>query len=261
MIAEEIEDKSFSEIFDERISQKLNLSRTYYGSRIGDRENEAHSYSKQNEWRPATETDMSIPAGAGAIVSTPADVNKFFYALFNDEVVQKESLERMCQLEDNYGMGLFQIPFYERRALGHNGGIDGFQSNACYFRTDKVNVAYLSNGISMGLNDVLIGILSIYFGKEYNFPSFEPAIEVDVDRLEKYLGIYSSKALPLKITVSLNGPQLMAQATGQGAFPLEAYEENKFRFTPAGIKMEFMPSENKMILNQGGGKYEFTLEE
>jgi D-alanyl-D-alanine carboxypeptidase len=52
----------------------------------------------------------------------------------------------------------------------------------------------------------------------------------------------------------------MAQATGQSAFPLEPYEAHKFRFSPAGIKMEFMPKDKKMILNQGGGKFEFSLE-
>ncbi len=259
-IAEKIEKGTFSNIFNQRITEGLQLSNTYYGGKIGTNPHEAFSYRMQDSWQLATETDMSIPTGAGAIVSTPSDLNKFFYALFQGKVVNEQSLERMTTMVDNYGMGLFQIPFYDRMAFGHNGGIDGFQSNASYFEHDGVGVAYISNGTVMGLNDILIGVLSIYFGRAYEFPTFQPAIDVSVDELSKYLGIYSSNALPLKITISLNGDQLMAQATGQGAFPLEAYEEHKFRFTPAGIQMQFIPEEKKMILNQGGGRFEFVME-
>ncbi len=37
------------------------------------------------------ETDMSIPHGAGAIVSTPTDLVKFISALFDGKLVSKES--------------------------------------------------------------------------------------------------------------------------------------------------------------------------
>jgi len=260
-IAEKIENKSFSKIFDERITKGLQLSDVYYGGKIGSRANEAQSYTMQDGWQVATETDMSIPTGAGAIVSTPTCLNRFFYALFHGGVIKEESLKQMTTIVDNYGLGLFKIPFYERSAYGHNGGIDGFQSNASYFEKDGLGVAYISNGTVMALNDILIGVLSIYFGREYALPIFQPAIEVSSDELEKYLGTYSSNDLPLKITISLNGDQLMAQATGQGAFPLEPYEEHKFRFNPARIKIEFIPGDKEMILNQGGGRFEFAKEE
>jgi len=260
-IAEKIENKSFSKIFDERITKGLQLSDVYYGGKIGSRDNEAKSYTMQDGWQVATETDMSIPTGAGAIVSTPTCLNRFFYALFHGGVIKEESLKQMTTIVDNYGLGLFKIPFYERSAYGHNGGIDGFQSNASYFEKDGLGVAYISNGTVMALNDILIGVLSIYFGREYALPIFQPAIEVSSDELEKYLGTYSSNDLPLKITISLNGDQLMAQATGQGAFPLEPYEEHKFRFNPARIKIEFIPGDKEMILNQGGGRFEFAKEE
>jgi D-alanyl-D-alanine carboxypeptidase len=123
-----------------------------------------------------------------------------------------------------------------------------------------VGLAYVSNGAVMALNDILIGVLSVYFDKDYDLPTFTPSIEISSEELDQYLGIYSSRALPLKITISKDGNQLMAQATGQSAFPLEPYEAHKFRFSPAGIKMEFMPKDKKMILNQGGGKFEFSLE-
>jgi D-alanyl-D-alanine carboxypeptidase len=260
LIVEQTEKKAFSEVFDERISRGLKLPDTYYGGVIGQKPHEAKSYTYKDGWKLATETDMSIPAGAGAIVSTPSDLNTFYHKLFQSEAVSEESLELMTTREDGYGLGLFQLPFYERRAFGHNGGIDGFQSNAFYFQDDGVGLAYVSNGAVMALNDILIGVLSVYFDKDYDLPTFTPSIEISSEELDQYLGIYSSRTLPPKITISKDGNQLMAQATGQSAFPLEPYEAHKFRFSPAGIKMEFMPKDKKMILNQGGGKFEFSLE-
>jgi len=39
--------------------------------------------------------NFSIPAGAGAIVSTPADMTKFIQALFDLKLVSKSSLDQM----------------------------------------------------------------------------------------------------------------------------------------------------------------------
>ncbi len=53
---------------------------------------------------------------------------------------------------------------------------------------------------------------------------------------------------------------LIGQATGQPSFPLEAYETDKFQFSQAGLKLEFLPVDNKMISRQGGGEFELTRE-
>ena len=259
-IIEDMEGISYASVLLDRITKPLNLINTYYGGTIESGNNEAYSYYMEDEWKLGTETDMSIPIGAGGIVSTPYELNKFFNALFAGKVVCKSSLTEMTKLVDGYGLGLFQLPFYEHKAFGHNGGIDGFQSNTAYFTEDGVSVALTTNGLAMGMNEILIGILSIYFGRDYEFPTFEPGITLVSEDLEKYLGIYSSEELPIKITITKNGDQLYAQATGQSAFPLEAFEIHKFKFDRAGIKMEFLPEEGRMILIQGK-RYEYSLEE
>ena len=260
-IIEKIEKKSFSAVLDDRITTALSLTNTYYGGKINPDKNEAYSYQKLNSWEFATETDMSIPIGAGAIVSTPSDLNAFFSALFKGKLVSQESLNKMRKLVDGYGIGMFQIPFYDKSALGHNGGIDGFQANSAYFSEDDVAIAYTSNGVVMPLNDILIGVLSIYFDRAYNLPSFEPGIELKSEDLDQYLGVYSSQDLPLKLTITKQGNQLLAQATGQAAFQLEAFETHKFRFDGAGIKIYFLPETHQLTLKQGGGEYEFSKEE
>jgi hypothetical protein len=65
--------------------------------------------------------------------------------------------------------------------------------------------------------------------------------------------VYSSIQIPLEITLTRKNNTLMAQATGQSPFPLEATEKDKFRYEQAGVLMEFNPAEKTLTLKQGGG--------
>lgn len=259
-IAETIDGKSFAEVLKSRIVIPHGLMNTYYGGKIDPARNEAKSYTRANTWVASTETDMSIPTGAGAIVSTPSDLNQFLIALFSGKVISNGSLGKMKEMKDGYGFGLIQFPFFEKKAFGHTGGIDGFQSTASFFPDEKVAVSMTINGASMPSNDILIGALSIYFGREYKLPEFTPAIQVTAEELSAFTGTYSSEGFPLKISITQQGAALFGQATGQPMFPLEAFEKNKFRFDPAKLVIEFYPEENKLLLLQGGGRFELTRE-
>ncbi|MGM0408372.1 MAG: serine hydrolase domain-containing protein, partial [Bacteroidota bacterium] len=132
-IIEDITGKNFSEILSDFITQPCKLNDTYLGSKINLSQNEADSYTMLKDWKMSTETDMSVPMGAGAIVSTPTDLNRFLYCLFNHQLISAESLDKMTNIQDGMGLGIFQVPFYDKKAFGHTGGIDGFQSNAFFF--------------------------------------------------------------------------------------------------------------------------------
>lgn len=258
-IIEKISKQPYSKNLNERITSKIGLSNTYCGGSTNINANESFSYQFATYWKQLPETDMSIPGGAGSIVSTPTDLTKFIEALFSLRLISYNSLIQMKTMTDSYGMGMFQMPFYTKRAYGHNGGIDGFASNLAYFPEDSIAVAYCTNGQVYPLNDILIGILSVCFNKDYSIPTFNAIILKSVD-LNKYLGVYSSTQIPLKITITKDSIVLIAQATGQSSFPLEATEKDKFKFDQAGIKMEFNTEKNEMTLKQGGGNYLFTKE-
>ena len=257
-ILQDVEKKSYAEVLEKRILEPLDLEDTYYGGKINSAKSEAYSYKKKKDWEPATETDMSIPIGAGAIVSTPADLNTFFTALFNGEVIRPESFENMKTLENGYGMGLFSFPFNEKTLYGHTGGIDGFNSMSAFYPEEDLAVTYISNGTDFSPNDLIIGAMSIYWDLDYTLPSFEPSMEVPVEKLNTYTGTYGSESFPLEVKIFVEDGILMGQATGQPSFPLEAYDENKFQFVRAGLKLEFHPEEDKMTLLQGGNSYELS---
>ncbi len=258
-IIEKITKKSYPDNLKKRITGKIGLKDTYYGGKTNLLQNECYSYKMEDKWMQEPETDMSIPHGAGALVSTPSDLVRFIDALFAGKLISSDSLEKMKTITDGFGMGIFQIPFFERKAFGHNGGIDGFQSSLGYFPEDQLAVAYCTNGVVYPPNDILIGILSICFNREYKLPSFD-TFEIRPEDLEKYTGVYSSPQLPLKITITRKDKILMGQGTGQPAFPLTATAPDTFTFDQAKLKMVFRPDKKEMTLSQGGGTFEFKRE-
>lgn len=250
-ILEDITGKDYAANLSERIAKKAKLKSTYYGGEINIDKGESHSYSWTAEgWKKENETNMSIPHGAGAVVSTSEDLVKFGNALFNNEIISNTSLENMIKAEGTYGKGIFPMPFYELKGFGHTGGIDGFRSVLICFPDKKLCLAVTSNGLNYGQNDILIGLLSIYLGREYDLPDFSVAA-VSVDILKSYEGIYSSEGFPLKLTIKVDGNTLTAQGTGQSAFPLDPVSETEFRFDAGGIRISF-PEAGKLNIKQGG---------
>ncbi len=258
-VLEKVLGKPYSKLLEEYITEPLGLKSTHLGQKIEPHQNECKSYSFRGNWKLQPETDMSIPLGAGGVTSTPIDLITFSDALFNGKVLKPKSLELMKTIKDNYGIGLFQIPFYDNVSYGHNGGIDGFSSTFSHFDNGNISYALTSNGSRYNNNNISIAVLSAIFNKPYDIPTFE-TFKVSSDDLDKYLGIYSSKDIPLKITITKDDQALIAQATGQPSFPLESTKKDEFKFDKAGITLEFDSLEKKMSLKQGGKTYSFTKE-
>jgi len=251
--------KSYAELLKEYITQPLGLENTYLGGKIDTSKKESKSYRYLETWNTEPETDISIPLGAGGIVSTPSDLVKFSNALFEGKLLHKESLEIMTTFKDQYGMGLFQIPFYDKIGYGHTGGIDGFSSVFSHFPDGNISYALTSNGTNYNNNNISIAVLSAVCDKPYDIPEFS-TYEVSAEDLDKYLGVYSSAQIPLKVTITKENKTLIAQGTGQPSFPLEATEKDKFRFDQANLVLEFNPTDKTMLLKQGGGQFIFTRE-
>lgn len=259
-ILEKTYTKSYSDLLQEFIVKPIGLTNTYVFGKINPNNNECKSYSFAGSWKIETETDFTIPLGAGAITSTPIDLTRFADALFNGKLLTNESLEIMKTIKDGYGIGLFQIPFYKNIGYGHMGSIDGFSSIYAHFPDDKISYALTSNGTNFNINEISIAVLSAVYDKPYEIPVFT-TYDLTSEDLDKYLGVYASKQIALKITITKDGNTLIAQGSGQPALRLEATGKDKFKFDPLGAKLEFNPTNKTMILFQGGDKIEFTKED
>ncbi|MCO6146674.1 serine hydrolase [Flavobacterium sp. NRK1] len=257
-IIEKVYKKPFKAIVDEKIIKPLGLKNTYYGSKTNTANNEAYSYSFDGKWTKGAETDMSIPMGAGAMISTPTDLSRFIEGLFAGKIISMASLEQMTTMKDNYGLGLFVFPLQSAKAYGHDGAIDKFTSAVVYIPQDKISIGVVSNGSNDYTNDDISKTLLDWIYKHpFEVPSFKTA-SYTTEELDKYIGNYTTTEIPIGIMITKQGTSLIAQATGQSSFPLSAAEENVFKFSKAGIVLEFDPAKNQMILKQGGGVFTFT---
>ncbi len=259
LILQNVYNKTYAQLLETKIVKPLDLKYTGFGGKIKVADNQALSYAYADGWQKETETDMSVPLGAGSIISTSSDLCLFAHALFTGKILSQESLKTMMELKDDYGMGLFSMPFDEKSSYGHTGAIDGFSSVFGYFENEQLSFAIISNGNNYNQNSVTIAVLSAVFNKPYEIPSFKQ-INLSTNELDKYVGVYASKELPIKLTIFKEGNVLKGQATGQASFPLVATDEHIFSFDLAGVVLEFNPTEKTVILKQGGGSYLMTLE-
>lgn len=254
-IIEAITKKNYATNLQERITEKIGLKNTHYGGPCNSKENESFSFKyDNNKWVQETETDMSVPAGAGAIVSTANDLTKFITALFEGKLININSLANMKMIEEGYGKGIFQKFFYGKMAFGHSGAIDQFNSSLYYITNDSVSIALCCNA-NYGVNKVITGALSIYYNKPYKVPVFD-YIKVNQDILSKYEGTYKHWILPIKAVVKLNGenltfcmlPKSYGSTSGVPVSICDAVTNNKFDMYSDGGS--FVINKRKLVFYQ-----------
>lgn len=250
-ILEDVSGKSYGELLEKKIIKPLKLKHTKFSYGVDKSANEAWSYQALGVWTAHGMTHSTVPMGAGALQSTPSDLNKFYRALFQGELLQQSTLDQMIHLVDGYGMGIFTFPYYENEAYGHTGGIDAYSSMSGYFQQQDLAVSATSNGCKMSLNDIMIKMLDASFGKTFEIPEFAPSYQHTMEELTSMTGSYGHPMLPFKIIISVKGQALMATAAGQPAFPLACEAPYSFAYDQAGIKIQFEPENNKMIFEQG----------
>ncbi|MGD6956669.1 serine hydrolase domain-containing protein [Rossellomorea aquimaris] len=148
MIAEKLSGKSIEFLFDQWIIQPLQLKRTYFPSTNDLRKPFATGYSRatpdltdlSDEISEITNLNVSIIWTAGALVSNPIEVQTFVKALLKGKLLSEESMNDMMQFleaddpKHSYGLGLHQYTFDDgRQAIGHQGGIHGYESVTLYY--------------------------------------------------------------------------------------------------------------------------------
>ena len=257
LIIEKVTKKTYTDNLKIRIADKLGLKNTYYTNEKTDiTKRESHSYTFNGEyWDKVEEWNNDIAFSSGGIISTTEDLTKFIRALFKGKLVSPASFELMKTLKNTYGMALIRFPFGERKFFGHNGKIEGFEAIMGYYQQDDMTISFISNGVNYSQNDIMLGILSIYYKSPYRFPVLETLIP---EKIKDYVGVFASKDIALKVTIFEKNGALYGQATGQPEFPMTYASEDLFYFEAGGIEMEF--SKDGFVLKQGQKKFNFTKE-
>ncbi|HEU0165941.1 MAG TPA: serine hydrolase domain-containing protein, partial [Thermomicrobiales bacterium] len=99
-----------------------------------------------------TEIPVSAAAGAGALVSTVADLDRWLQALLDGFAIGEELRNERMNLiptgEEHFGYGLGVMS--HGRLVGHGGGIPGYTSFAGRDPETGVNIVVLTNGEGNG---------------------------------------------------------------------------------------------------------------
>ena len=139
MLVERVSQRPVGEQIDERIVKKLGLSHTYFPA-PGDRSikgthPQGYHLSAEGKLEDITEMDPAWAWAAGAMVSTPSELNTFFQAVLDGRLLTQSSIDEMKKGVDTgaggavYGLGLIGTPLScGGTSWGHNGGIHGYRT-------------------------------------------------------------------------------------------------------------------------------------
>ncbi|NMH88680.1 serine hydrolase domain-containing protein [Flavivirga algicola] len=253
-ILERIENKSYKTILKERIVEKLHLKNTYYGSSIDISKNECLSYYNENDaiWQEDNQTHMSVPGGAGGIVSNPSDIVVFINALFHNKLMSKESFELMTTIENEYGSGIFSMAKNELTIYGHNGGIDSFKSITIYIPKLETAIALNVNALNYDLMFIMFSAVDAVIGKDLIMPNFK-TIELTEEEIKQYAGVYECKEMPFNLVFEAHGKTLKGGPEGQDLIALSARQKIEFTtLLDSGVILNFdLKSKTVVFKNTG----------
>lgn len=259
-IVEKAGGQPYREALQKRIASRIGLTDTYVRETGGadPAKNESVSYRFLDGWREAPELDFSVPAGAGAILSSTADMATFIHALFDLKLTSAASLKQMTTIRDGEGMGIGTFSFAGKTLWGHTGG--GASSGAwlAYEPQEKLALAYATNMKIYPVADIVSGVLDIYWNRPFTVPTFE-ALALTPGILDRYVGVYSTPGAPNKLTITRRDTTLYFQPGAESAVPLEATGETTFKIDP-GIVFIFDAAKGTMTIRRPNGERVFTKE-
>lgn len=258
MLIEKVTGRTYAENLESSIAKPLGLADTRYSRDDALTPRHARGYDQESsgQWVPMKPMSMTQPFAAGAIESTVDDLAKWTQALADGKAVDSKLLNRAwtpykpTEGPSDYGYGWSIRTESGERWIGHNGGMNGFQSAAVWIPEKKVFVAILRNGFG-GAETLLRRLALEAVGRQ------EPkrvAITLPAEKLDRYVGVYALSP-EAKFTISRDGNKLLAEAPNKSKLELFAEAEDKFFNPEADVQFSFTVENEKatqMTLHRAG---------
>jgi len=259
-IIEQLTHKSYEEVVRERILVPCGMTHSGFDFADLKDKKKATGYNLINgdTYEEAPITDSSLSFAAGALYSTTGDMYKWHKALESYKLLPKEWQEKaFIPFKKKYAYGWFIDTLYNRRLTGHSGGIPGFYTYEMRFEQEDADIVLLQNNMKpdMDNNTIAVNIAKCLFDKDFKIPAPPDFVKVSPETLQKYAGDYALSP-DFIINIKVSGDDLIAQATGQGAFTIKAKSDTLFTCQVVHADIEFVKdadgSVNKLILHQNG---------
>lgn len=183
VLVEKLSGKSYEQMLQDKILTPLNMKDTGY-DHFGDiLKNRATGYERSGrDYVNSSYLDMSIPYAAGSMYSTVEDLYKWDQALYTTSILPKQYMTLYFKpyipaygnshYAYGWGVGYTKIgkSMDSIYAIGHGGGINGFNTNISRTTSNNSLIVLLNNTGGAPLNDMTTAIRGILHGKEYDMP-------------------------------------------------------------------------------------------
>ena len=183
VIAEKLSGKSYEQLLHEKIFTPLKMNDTGFDNHGDILKNRATGYEKQGkDYRNSAYLDMTIPYAAGSMYSTVEDLYLWDQALYTTTLLPKKYMTMYfepyipafgsAQYAYGWGVGYEKIGSSTDSiyAIGHGGGINGFNTNISRTTSNKSMIVLLNNTGGAPLNEMTRAILGIMHGTAYDMP-------------------------------------------------------------------------------------------
>ena len=142
LIAEAILKKPLPQCLRDKVFNPSGIDDTFFAADYRVTKRTAHGYTGLKEfgfWIDCTRYNQDVPWAAGAIVSTPFDMVKFYRDLLTTEkLLPKESLAKLLQMNfvgghQGYGKGILEELLPSGTSYGHGGTALGYLTAVWYY--------------------------------------------------------------------------------------------------------------------------------
>jgi CubicO group peptidase (beta-lactamase class C family) len=268
-IIEMVTGKTFENYLKESVLDKADLKNTFYIHPEKSIPDMPQGYSKfDGKIEKATLQEVTIMYSAGALISNADDIYKWHQALYNQQLVKKETLEKATtpfKFDDGtfsqYACGWFVKNIDGSKTIEHSGSTDGFQSDEIYLPNENVFVVALYNcyEADMDWQTLTNDIVRLAIGKTIN-NNFKVKKEI----LKSYVGTYEVTLTNVnhKLIVTFEDGRLSIEAANPDdrlpKVQMYANSENEFYIKEvAALRFEFIKDTNnafKIVTYNNRGK-------
>ncbi len=224
-----------------------------------------------NAAMPYSGNGTAVPGGphiypemaAAGLWTTPSDLCRYIIEVQNsligkaNHVLSQSMTQQMLTLvKGNWGLGLELGGSSANPWFSHGGVNAGYESLFVGYDRNGDGAAVMTNaqgGIRLA-GEVMSAIATAYDWPDWR-PTERTEVRVDPAVLARYVGIYQLDP-NFSVTFTLEGDQLMTQATNQPKFPVYPESQTKFFLKIVDAEVEFFTDDkgqvSYLILHQGG---------
>ena len=229
VIIEKVSGLTYQEYVQKHLFEPVGMKASYYGSASQVIPNRVAGYQgAKGDYRNADYLSMTLPYAAGSLLSTVADLYKWTKAVHAHQLVSAKSLEKAFSPfklndgeESDYGYGWTLSKIYDRPAVEHGGGINGFLTESIYIPEEELFVAVFSNCNCQSPSPAANKMAALALGELKVFTK----VKLSAEKLQEYVGVYENEE-GNKHKIVLEDGQLYTMSRGGNRYELNPMGED-----------------------------------